>query len=177
MEPKSKILIAVGLWIAFIALLTKPGQQVASETGGYIMEQISGAINLIKGFEGFSPTAYKDARGYSIGYGHFILPGENLSRITEDQATQLLIQDTSKAQDAVTNYVTVPLTQNQNDALVSLTYNIGVNAFKNSTLLRMLNAGDYQAATDQFSVWRLSQGTVIQALVDRRAAERDLFLA
>jgi len=176
-ERKNKILVAIGLWITFVALLTKPGQQITSEAGGYIMDKISGAIDLIKRFEGFSATSYKDASGYSIGYGHFILPGENLSRITEDQATQLLIQDTSKAQNAVINYVTVPLTQNQNDALVSLIYNIGINAFKNSTLLRMLNTGDYQAAADQFSVWRLSQGTVVPALVSRRTTERELFLA
>lgn len=177
MNQNSKILVAIGLWATFIALLTKPGQEIASEAGSYVMEQINSAIDLIKKFEGFSPTPYRDARGYSIGYGHFILPGENLTNVTEDQAAQLLARDTSTAQSAVLNYVSVPLTQNQNDALVSLAYNIGVSAFKNSTLLKKLNAGDYQGAADQFTVWRLSQDTVIPALVERRAAERDLFLA
>lgn len=177
MTQNNKIVAAIGLWIAFIALWSKPGQQIVSETEGYIMEQISSAINLIKNFEGFSPTPYRDARGFSIGYGHFILPGENLTNVTEDQASQLLAQDTSAAQSAVSNYVSVPLTQNQNDALVSLAYNIGINAFKNSTLLKKLNAGDYQGAADQFAVWRLSQGTVVPTLIARRAAERDLFLA
>ena len=71
--------------------------------------------------------------------------------------------------------MTVPLTQNQFDALVSLTYNIGSGAFNNSTLLK-LNKGDYQGAADQFLVWNKADGKVMKGLVRRREAERALFL-
>ncbi len=72
--------------------------------------------------------------------------------------------------------VTVPLNQNQFDALVSLTYNIGSGAFNNSTLLKKLNKGDYQGAADQFLVWNKAGGKVMKGLVRRREAEQALFL-
>lgn len=70
----------------------------------------------------------------------------------------------------------VPLSQNQFDALVSLVYNIGETAFSNSTLLKKLNAKDYQGAADQFPRWNKGGGQVLKGLVRRRADERDLFL-
>ena len=70
----------------------------------------------------------------------------------------------------------MPLTQNQFDALVSLTYNIGANAFTNSTLLKKLNTGDYKAAAHQFEVWINAGGQRMQGLVNRRAIEKLLFL-
>jgi hypothetical protein len=72
--------------------------------------------------------------------------------------------------------VKVPLTQNQFDALVSLVYNIGQTAFSNSTLLKKLNAKDYQGAADQFLRWNKGGGKVMKGLVRRREAERALFL-
>ena len=133
-------------------------------------------LDNIKRFEGFSPVPYKDAQGFSIGYGHFIKPGENLTAVSEGQARILLKQDAAIASAAVKNSVKVPLTQNQFDALVSLSYNIGITAFRNSTLLQKLNAGDYSAAADQFARWNRSQGEQIAALDRRRASERELFL-
>ncbi|KQD16250.1 lysozyme [Acinetobacter baumannii] len=70
----------------------------------------------------------------------------------------------------------MPLTQNQFDALVSLAYNIGSGAFKGSTLLKLLNKGDYKGAADQFLVWNKAGGKVMKGLVRRREAERALFL-
>ena len=72
--------------------------------------------------------------------------------------------------------VLVPLNDNQLAACTSLAYNIGLAAFRGSTLLRKLNDGDYQGAADQFPVWNKAGGRVVQGLVNRRAAERDLFL-
>ncbi|WP_312069487.1 lysozyme, partial [Acinetobacter sp.] len=77
---------------------------------------------------------------------------------------------------SVNNLVKVPLSQNQFDALVSLTYNIGSTAFKNSTLLKKLNAKDYAGAADQFLRWNKGGGKVLKGLVRRREAERALFL-
>ena len=78
-------------------------------------------------------------------------------------------------EQAVTAAVNVPLNQNQFDALVSLSYNIGIGAFKNSTLLKLLNASDYHAASDQFDVWIKAGGKTVQGLVNRRAVEKLLF--
>jgi lysozyme len=80
----------------------------------------------------------------------------------------------------VNRAVKVKLTQNQFDALVSLVYNIGPPNFNGSTLLRKLNAGDYAGAADQFLVWNKGRVgrklVVISGLVNRRNAERQLFL-
>ncbi len=76
----------------------------------------------------------------------------------------------------VNQSVKVSINQNQFDALVSLTYNIGEQAFKDSTLLAKLNKGDYLGAADQFPRWNKGGGEVMKGLVRRRADERVLFL-
>lgn len=134
-------------------------------------------VNLIKGFEGFSATPYRDAGGWSIGYGHYLGDSPTMSAVSPEQGAALLASDTSKAQSAIRALVTVPLSQNQFDALTSLIYNIGVGAFGKSTLLRLLNNSDYTGAADQFHIWNHSSGAVNSSLVARRAAERDVFLA
>ena len=134
-------------------------------------------IDLIKNFEGFSPVPYRDAAGWSIGYGHYMGSNPTMSNIDQQQADALLNQDSAWAVRAVQNDVTAPLNQNQFDALVSLIYNIGVNAFANSTLLRKLNTGDYTGAAEQFDVWNKSSGSINQTLVTRRTSERALFEA
>ena len=95
---------------------------------------------------------------------------------TPEQAKSYFKHDLAKFEKTVNESVTVPLTQNQFDALVSLTYNIGSGAFNNSTLLKKLNKGDYQGAADQFLVWNKAGGKVMKGLVRRREAERALFL-
>lgn len=132
-------------------------------------------LSILKEHEGFRAHVYLDSAGYpTIGFGHKLLPGEAFPNgVTPAQAEQLLFQDTEKAQRAVRDNVKVPLTQNQFDALVSLVYNIGVNAFKNSTLLRLLNQGFYAAAAEQFLVWKFAGGQPI--LLGRRQKEKALF--
>jgi len=132
-------------------------------------------LELIKRFEGFSATAYSDFKGYSIGYGHLMRAGENLSNISEEEASELLAGDVAWAERAVAAAVAVPITQNQFDALVSLAFNIGEGAFKRSTLVRLLNDGDYIGAAEQFDRWNKAGGQVNRALVQRRATERALF--
>lgn len=85
--------------------------------------------------------------------------------------------DLKRFEQAVSRAVQVPLSQNQFDALVSLAYNIGINAFQNSTLLKRLNTLDYIAAAQQFDVWIKAGGKTVQGLVNRRAVEKDLFLS
>ncbi len=174
MNVRAALVLMLGLlgWLT----LFESGKDFAKMIGDKIMEFSDNGIDAIKRFEGFSPVPYPDAQGFSIGYGHFILPGENLTKIDRAQAETLLRQDARTASDAVNQFVGVPLTQNQFDALVSFAYNVGVTAFKKSTLLRELNAGNYTSAAAQFARWNKSQGATLAALTQRRAAEARLFL-
>lgn len=129
---------------------------------------------LLEAFEVFRPTAYKDIRGvWTIGYGHTegVREGDTC---TMAQAEAWLGQDTMRAAIAVNKHVTVPLTQNQFDALVSLTFNIGVTAFEESTLLRKLNDKDYAGAAEEFLSWKRA-GSKRNALLQRREKEKALF--
>lgn len=136
---------------------------------------------LVAGFEGLVLTPYQDVRGtWTIGYGFTYLNGAPVTAstppMTKAQAdAQLTIQLQSRA-DAVNRLVKVNLNQNQFDSCISLTYNIGVGAFTNSTVCRMLNANNFPAAADAFLLWNKAGGVVNQTLVARRAKERALFL-
>jgi lysozyme len=99
-----------------------------------------------------------------------------LSKIkTEADAEEVLESDLIDVECAVTRLVKVPLTQNQFDALVSFTFNLGQGNFHTSTLLKKLNAGDYKGAADQFKYWNKSGGKVLPGLTTRRKMETDLF--
>ena len=138
-------------------------------------------IDLICNFEGKRLMAYDDGVGvWTIGFGTTIYPnGIKVKKgdvCTEAQAKAYMAYDLKKFELAVNNTVNVSLNQNQFDALVSLAYNIGTNAFKNSTLVKMLNAGDYRGAANQFDVWVNAGGKRMQGLVNRRTKEKALFL-
>ena len=108
---------------------------------------------FIKQFEGLRLTAYNDGTGVmTIGYGHTgdVKAGET---ITQAQADSYFNADVKWAVDAVNNAVKVELQQNQFDALVSFTYNVGEGAFKSSTLLKDLNTGDYKSVPSQLDRW------------------------
>lgn len=136
-------------------------------------------LDFIKRFEGFEPRPYNDGYGYmTIGYGHRIKPGERFTVLSEAEALQLLAQDTAWATAAVSRLVRVPLTQAMFDALVSLVFNWGESNFAGSSLLRMLNAGDYQAAAHRLSEHPItSAGKVSNGLIRRRKEESTLFLS
>lgn len=131
--------------------------------------------------EGNVLTAYKDSVGVlTIGVGHTSAAGPPLvaagMTITAAEADAILSRDLGNVESALRSTVTLPLSQNEFDALVSLTFNIGATAFKNSTLLKKLNIGDRAGAADQFLVWNKAGGKVLQGLVNRRQAERAQFL-
>ena len=137
-------------------------------------------INLICSFEGLRLNAYDDGVGvWTIGFGTTIYPNgikvKKGDTCTEAQAKAYMAHDLKKFESAVNSAVTMSINQNQFDALVSLAYNIGTNAFKNSTLVKKLNAGDIRGAAAQFDVWNKGGGKVMQGLVNRRAVERKLF--
>ena len=137
-------------------------------------------INLICSFEGLRLNAYDDGVGvWTIGFGTTIYPNgikvKKGDTCTEAQAKAYMAHDLKKFESAVNSAVTVSINQNQFDALVSLAYNIGTSGFKNSTLVKKLNAGDIRGAAAQFDVWNKGGGKVMQGLVNRRAVERKLF--
>lgn len=129
-------------------------------------------LNLLKTCEGYRSHTYLDVAGLStIGYGH-LLVGETFPYgITESHATALLSADLGWAEHAVTSLVTVPVTQGQFDALCDFTYNLGANALKTSTLLKLLNLGQYDAAGQELLKWNRAAGHVVAGLTTRRQAE------
>lgn len=138
-------------------------------------------IDLISSYEKTLLEAYDDGVGvWTIGTGTTVYPnGQKVKKgdtCTPTQAKTYFAHDLNRFEASVNNLVKVPISQNQFDALVSLTYNIGESAFKKSTLLAKLNKGDFTGAADQFLVWNKGGGKVLNGLVRRRAAERALFL-
>lgn len=148
-------------------------------------------IKLIKNFEGCRLKAYKCPAGvWTIGYGHTnnVRPDDVL---TQEKAEKLLKIDLIIHENNVDKLVTVPLNQNQFDALVSLEYNIGYENFKSSTLLRKLNKKDYKGAAEQFIRlnpnpkgkddkylgWCFIRQRNSQGLINRRLKEKELFLS
>jgi lysozyme len=138
----------------------------------------SSGLDLIKKFEGLVLSAYQDSGGvWTIGYGHAInvQPG---TTINKQEAESLLKADTQSAQDTVKKMVTVPINQNQFDSLVSFVYNVGSGNFQRSSVLRELNAGNYESAANELLKWNKdSQYTVLAGLEKRRNTEKNLFLA
>jgi len=133
-------------------------------------------IEAIKRFEGCVLKTYKCAAGKdTIGYGHTgrdVVPGLIW---TQKQADEALARDLSRFEVAVEGAITRPLTQGQFDAMVSLAFNIGTQAFAESTLVRRFNGGDTEGAGRQFIVWNKAAGKVNAALLQRRAAELWMF--
>jgi len=136
----------------------------------------SAGLNLVKSFEGLKLTAYRCPAGIlTIGYGStgpHVTPGKV---ITEAQANDLLQDDLDRFEKAVTRLVTVPLTQNQYDALVSFAFNVGISALERSTLLKRVNAKLFDQARAEFSKWNRTGGRPLAGLTRRRAAEAALF--
>ncbi|MGX9858307.1 lysozyme [Enterobacter hormaechei subsp. steigerwaltii] len=146
------------------------------------MQTSEKGIALIKEFEGCSLTAYQDSVGvWTIGYG-WTQPvnGKPIRAgmtIKQETAERLLKTGLVSYESDVSRLVKVGLNQDQFDALVSFTYNLGARSLSTSTLLRKLNAGDYAGAADEFLRWNKAGGKVLNGLTRRREAERALFLS
>lgn len=139
------------------------------------MKTSARGIALIEQFEGLRLQSYQDGAGVqTIGYGHTDKVKEG-DTCTSAQADEWLESDVAQAERAVNALVKVPLNQNQFDALVSFTYNLGWAALEGSTLLRLLNAGATQIAAAEFSKWDHVAGVVSAGLLRRRQAEQALF--
>lgn len=132
----------------------------------------------LQGMEGLRLVAYRDAEGFSIGYGHY--GAREGQRITKAEADALFAQDLIQHEQAVTRALTEPPTQAQFDALVSFSYNVGTAGMAGSTVVRRHNARDFLGAASSFDLWRKSRGkdgalTVNPVLVARRDLEEQLY--
>ena len=134
-------------------------------------------LDLIKTFEGCCLTAYMPTPHDvpTIGYGHTkgVVMGTS---ITKAEADAFLLDDLEWVEHAISVNVTVPLTQNQYDALCSFVYNLGATNFRRSTLLRKINAGDYVGGGNELLRWNKQKGKTLRGLTRRRKAELTLFM-
>ena len=152
------------------------------------MKELIGFIELLEGKE---LMPYKDeANLWTIGVGHLLRKSELTSGklwignevirwrdgITNDQCDKLLMQDLRPSMAVVNNYVTVPTAVEERHALVSFAFNIGSKAFKDSTLLRVLNTGDKLEVVIQFTRWIYADGHISGGLLKRRRKEMRLWL-
>lgn len=125
--------------------------------------------------EGLSLNAYQDSVGvWTIGYGHTSGVYAGMT-CTQAQADQWLAEDIQGSAYVVNKVVTAPLNQNQFDALVDFVFNLGSGNFQSSTLLRLLNQGDYAGASNEFPKWNHAGGKELAGLTVRRLAEQQLF--
>ncbi|KAL6713718.1 hypothetical protein ACLMJK_008210 [Lecanora helva] len=134
-------------------------------------------VDFIAGFEGFRANFYTDAAGVrTIGYGHACQTAGECdfnAPITEAKGKELLNSDADSFESCVNKDVTVPINQNQFDALVSFTYNLGCGNL--ATIAKTLNANDFSGATAKMKEYVHGGGQVLPGLVKRRQAEVDLF--
>jgi len=144
------------------------------------MKISANGLKLKKYFESCKLQAYpdpgsKDGHPWTIGWGH---TGKEVVKglfWTQAQADAALVKDAEKFSAAVDDLIRIPINQNQFDALVCLAYNIGTAALSSSTLLKMINSGNYDGAAAQFLRWNKNDGKVMLGLARRRLAEKYLF--
>jgi len=188
------LLASGGLILFVISRLFRKKQAIPEPTKGYkpspllpsnTRSSFDEIYQLIRKEEGINYTAKKDGKDkngndlFTIGIGHQIQPGEEYlltSTISEEDAILLFDKDIEKIIADMNKNIKVSLNKNQQLALISLRYRIGPNYFNESTLLRELNKGNYQKASEEFKNWRLSEGRVVPGLVARAERERVRFL-
>lgn len=145
------------------------------------MKASNDCLEIIRQYEGFRSTPYRCPAGvWTIGYGSTrYADGQAVKptdpAITQAQADEIMRATLGQYEDAVRRYVQVPITQNVFDSLVDFAYNAGAKNLLTSTLLRLLNAGNFKAAANEFGRWVYGGGKILPGLVKRRAAERNLF--
>ena len=132
-------------------------------------------LSLIKKFEGLELKAYQCAAGvWTIGYGHTkgVFEGQTIKKA---EADEMLVVEMEEYEKAVNDAVTISIDQCMFDALVSWTYNLGPSNLNASTMLKVLNSGDYDGVPEQIKRWNKAGGKVLEGLIRRREAEALLF--
>ncbi|HZY63051.1 MAG TPA: lysozyme [Edaphobacter sp.] len=131
---------------------------------------------LTRQFEGLRLQAYRDQAGvWTVGYGHTGLDVTEGMTVTEAEAEVLLGKDVARALACVEQAVKVELSQGQVDALVDFVFNLGCGSLRGSTLLRLVNAGEFVQAAEEFPRWAHIAGKVVPGLLKRRLAEKAIF--
>jgi len=172
MTQQNKNILLIILGILGITAITKGGS-------------LAKALTFIKKAEGgLYLKAYLDSGGVpTIGYGStFDFDKQRKVQmgdvITKEQAEKWLKITTGKDAEEIKRVVKVPLNNNQLNALISFVYNVGINGFKASTMLKLLNSGaDKNEVAKQFDRWIYDNGVIVKGLINRRKAEKDLFLS
>ena len=172
MTPQNKNILLIILGILGITAITKGGS-------------LAKALTFIKKAEGgLYLKAYLDSGSVAtIGYGStYDFDKQRKVQIgdiiTKEQAERWLQITTSKDAEEIKRIVKVPLNNNQLNALISFVYNIGINGFKASTMLKLLNSGaDKNEVAQQFDRWVFDNGVKVKGLINRRNAEKNLFLS
>jgi lysozyme len=161
------------------------GASLKNLTGGTMQTSPAGQA-AIMAREGLRLAVYNDVGHLAAGYGHDLRPIDGSfaigDAIAQEQADAWFANDLKHAENIVNFYVTVPLTENMFDALVSVAFNLGSAVFKNADgshtgILTFLNAGDYSSAAVEFSRWTHAGGVELPMLIARRASEQQQFLA
>lgn len=157
----------------------KINKQIAKKLAamGLTSALILAGAGTISHFEGKSNKTYLDPVNILTScYGH---TGPELRKnqvFTDDQCLDQLADDLKEHDVGMMSSIKVPINDNQHAAFLSFTYNLGVGAFKSSTLLKKLNSGDYEGACNELPRWNKADGKVLKGLVDRREAERQMCL-
>ena len=139
--------------------------------GMILMKLGEKGTEILKYFEGCKLTAYQDSVGvWTIGYGHTKGVYDGMT-ITQDEAERMLLDELVEYEGYVANMVTVPLNQEQFDALTVWVYNLGPTNLKSSTLLKRLNEGNFDDVPNQIKRWDKAGGKQLAGLTKRRAAE------
>jgi lysozyme len=144
------------------------------------MKMSEQGLALIKRWEGFRASAYRDAVGvWTIGYGHTSMAGaphvERGMSITRGEADTILRRDVAMFAEGVTKSLQVTLSDNQFSALVSFAYNVGLGNWRKSSVLAAVNRRDFAAVPRRLQLWNKAGGQVLPGLINRRAAEAALF--
>jgi lysozyme len=146
------------------------------------MKMTDEGLELIKAFEGFRSRAYRDPVGvWTIGYGHTSMAGLPEVRagmmVSEAEAAEILRCDVEMFARGVRQRLTRKVSDTQFSALVSFAYNVGLGALAKSSVLRAVNAGDFEAVPRRLALWTKAGGRTLPGLVRRRAAEAALFVS
>lgn len=194
------------LWKTIQTLLSKKLSTTSSQTRGMMTQPIPPSNShsedstpmtdkqrkigplgkrLIQKYEGLKLEAYPDpgtgGDPWTIGYGHTGPEVKKGLKITSQQADELLAKDLEKFEKGVCRLVSpnvlIDLSQNQFDALVCFSYNVGLTNLEKSTLLERVNERRFEEASKEFEKWTKAAGKVLPGLIKRRIAERDLFLS
>ena len=136
---------------------------------------------FIKQFECFRAQAYPDpgsddGKPWTIGHGHTGPDVYRGMKVTKSEAGTLLIKDLKPVEESIEKLVRLPVLQNEFDALASFIMNIGISAFKDSTMLKLLNLGKRQESAEEMLRWTKNSGRVMGGLLRRRVAEKFMFI-